>query len=45
MAVIRVYVEKREPYNVEAAETLGELRELLGVSSLTALRLLNRYDV
>ena len=45
MSVIRVYVEKRAPYDVEAAEMLGELRELLGISSLTGLRLLNRYDV
>ena len=42
MSVIRVYVEKRAPYDVEAAEMLGELRELLGISSLTGLRLLNR---
>ena len=45
MAVIRVYVEKRRPYDVEAASLLSELRALLGIKGLTGLRLLNRYDV
>ncbi len=45
MSVIRVYVEKREPYNVEAASLLAEFRGLLGINGLTGLRLLNRYDV
>ena len=45
MAVYRIYAEKKPAYAVEAKGILAELRELLGIASLTALRLLNRYDV
>lgn len=45
MPVYRVYVEKKPPYDVEAQGLLSELSSLLGVSGLTGLRLLNRYDV
>ena len=45
MAVYRVYVEKKSPYDVEAQGVLAELRSLLGIEGLSALRLLNRYDV
>ncbi len=45
MSVFRIYVEKKEPYAVEAAGVLSEIRELLGIRSVTGLRLLNRYDV
>ena len=43
--VRRVYVEKREPLRQEAAGLLSELRSLLGLTGLTGLRLINRYDV
>ena len=43
--VRRVYVEKREPLRQEAAGLLSELRSLLGLTDLTGLRLINRYDV
>ncbi|MBQ3076929.1 MAG: phosphoribosylformylglycinamidine synthase, partial [Clostridia bacterium] len=43
--VKRVYVEKRPHLAGEAAGLLGDLRTLLGISSLEGLRLLNRYDV
>ena len=43
--VRRIYVEKKPPLRQEAAGLLHELRTLLGVSGLTELRLINRYDV
>ncbi len=43
--VHRVYVEKKPGYDVHAAQTLSELRDFLGISSLTDLRIINRYDV
>ena len=43
--VRRIYVEKKEALRHEAAGLLNELRSLLGISSLTGLRLINRYDV
>ena len=43
--VRRIYVEKKPALRHEAGAILGELRTLLGISSLTGLRLVNRYDV
>ena len=43
--VRRIYVEKKPALRQEAAGLLNELRSLLGVSALTGLRLVNRYDV
>ena len=43
--VRRIYVEKKPALRHEAAALLGELRSLLGISSLAGLRLVNRYDV
>ena len=43
--VFRVFVEKKPGLGLEAAELLSDIRELLGIRSLTVLRLLNRYDV
>ena len=43
--VLRVYVEKRSGFDVEAQQLLAELRDILGIRSLESLRLLNRYDV
>jgi phosphoribosylformylglycinamidine synthase len=43
--VRRVYVEKKEPLRQEAAGLLHELRSLLGLTGLTGLRLIHRYDV
>ena len=45
MPVFRLYVEKKEPYAVEAAQLLAEIRGLMGIQSITSLRLFNRYDV
>ena len=43
--VRRVYVEKKPALRLEAQGLLTELQTILGVSALTGLRLVNRYDV
>ena len=43
--VSRVYVEKKPGFDVEAKQLLTELRDTLGIEALTALRVINRYDV
>ena len=43
--VFRVYVEKKPGFDGEAKSLERELRTLLGVSALTNLRVINRYDV
>ena len=43
--VIRVFVEKRPGFDIEAQHMLSDLRDNLGLASLEALRLINRYDI
>ena len=43
--VRRIYVEKKPALRQEAAGLLNELRSFLGITALTGLRVLNRYDV
>ena len=43
--VYRIYVEKKPGFDVEAQGLKNELVSLLGIQSLSGLRLLNRYDV
>lgn len=43
--VNRIFVEKRSDLAQEAKSLLQDLKSLLGLSTLTGLRLLNRYDV
>ena len=43
--VRRIYVEKKPALRLEAAGLLNELRTLLGISNLTDVRVINRYDV
>ena len=43
--VIRVYVEKRRGFDVEAQHILADLQDNLGLTNLEQVRLLNRYDV
>ena len=43
--VYRVYVEKRPGMSPEAENLLSDLRGFLGISPLTGVRVLNRYDV
>ncbi|MDD7700930.1 MAG: phosphoribosylformylglycinamidine synthase [Eubacteriales bacterium] len=43
--VNRIYVEKKKGLTAEADSLLCELRDLLGIRSLSALRVVNRYDL
>ena len=43
--VYRIYVEKRPGLSPEAGSLLGDLQNFLGLTALTDLRVLNRYDV
>ena len=43
--VYRVYVEKREGFNVEALEILNNLKTQLKIETLKSLKVVNRYDV
>ena len=43
--VYRVYVEKKPALAHEANGLLSELRNLVGITALTSLRVINRYDV
>ncbi|WP_408955350.1 phosphoribosylformylglycinamidine synthase [Natroniella sp. ANB-PHB2] len=41
----RVYVEKKEGYNVEAKQLLEDFKETLQLEGLENLRIVNRYDI
>ena len=43
--VRRIFVEKKEGFNVEAKGMLADLKENLSLSGLTNVRIINRYDV
>ena len=43
--VKRVYVEKKKPYAVRAAQRFEEIQTFLGITGIQDLRLLIRYDV
>ncbi|GHU73904.1 phosphoribosylformylglycinamidine synthase [Clostridia bacterium] len=43
--VNRIYVEKKPAYAVEAKQLLKDAHEQLGLTGLTSVRILNRYDV
>lgn len=43
--VIRVFVEKKPGFDVEARRTRADLAENLGLSSIEDLKLVNRYDI
>ena len=43
--VIRVFVEKKPGFDVEAQHILADLVENLGMKSVTDVKLLNRYDI
>ncbi len=45
MSIKRVFVEKKEGFNVEALSLLSELKEHLQINKLESLRILYRYDV
>ena len=43
--VKRIYVKKKEGFNVEAKELLTDIKENLRITSLENIIILNRYDV
>ena len=43
--VTRVFVEKKQGFNIEAQQLLADLKGNLGVQGLEEVRILNRYDV
>ena len=43
--VKRIFVQKREGFDVEAKGILNDLRENLNIKNLNNLKILNRYDV
>lgn len=45
MSVFRVYVEKKEGFDVEAKRMENELKDFLHIKSVKSVRILNRYDV
>ena len=42
--VYRIYVEKKEGFDLEARMLLADVRELLGIGGAEKIRILNRYD-
>ncbi len=44
-SIKRIYVEKKQPFDVEAQHLLVDLPENLGFTGLHAVRVLNRYDI
>ncbi|MDR1205044.1 MAG: phosphoribosylformylglycinamidine synthase, partial [Peptococcaceae bacterium] len=43
--VLRLFTEKKPGFDLEARHLLADLRDHLGLSDLSELRLLNRYDI
>ena len=43
--VRRIYVEKKAPFAVRAKELAGEIKEYLGLKTITNVRVFVRYDV
>ncbi|NCC86657.1 MAG: phosphoribosylformylglycinamidine synthase [Clostridia bacterium] len=43
--VLRLFVEKKSGFDIEAGHTLSDLRENLGLSTIDSLRIINRYDI
>lgn len=43
--VRRIYVEKKDGFDIEAREVLEDLRENLSLKGLEKVRIINRYDV
>lgn len=41
----RIYVEKKKAYGVEASNMCADLQQTLGLTQLTGVRILNRYDL
>ncbi|PYG88455.1 phosphoribosylformylglycinamidine synthase [Ruminiclostridium sufflavum DSM 19573] len=43
--VKRLFVEKRQPYDVEAQGLLSDLKGTLGIKALEHVKIINRYDI
>ncbi|MBR5535556.1 MAG: phosphoribosylformylglycinamidine synthase [Clostridia bacterium] len=43
--MLRIFVEKKPGFDVEAQGLFSDLRENLGMDSLTGVRIVNRYDI
>ncbi|AGK96936.1 phosphoribosylformylglycinamidine synthase [Clostridium pasteurianum] len=43
--VRRIFVEKRQGFNVEALELLNDVKENLNISQLSNIKIVNRYDI
>ena len=43
--VIRIFVEKKPGFDIEAGHIMADLRENLGLTAIEDLRYLNRYDI
>jgi len=43
--VRRVFVEKKEGFNIEAEHLCAELKQNLGIRGLSKIRIINRYDI
>lgn len=43
--VRRIFVEKKEPFNVEARSLLNDIRQNLSLTNLNSVRIINRYDI
>lgn len=43
--VRRIYVEKKQDYQVSSKSLLSELRTYLGIDGIEGVRILNRYDI
>jgi len=43
--ILRIYSEKKEPFDIEARGLCSDLRENLGIRNLSRVRILNRYDI
>ena len=44
-AVKRIFVEKRDGFDVEASNLMADLRNNLGLTSIEKVRIINRYDI
>ncbi len=43
--VKRIYVEKKDGFDIKSKKMLADFRDILGINKLKRLRILNRYDI
>lgn len=44
-SIKRLFVEKKEPFNIYSKNLLKDIKDNLGISNLENIRVLNRYDI